>query len=631
MNWKLTGMCLAAVAWMVPGALGAQERPLPEFDKSQAVQMLRSGDMAAIFSVAHRAAADMTFGGPGASPQLRAELVSALERAAAKEAERLQRGGFATEAEGEVRLELVAAVGRLGDPSTIPLLADVLADFSRDCLADFGELALDDVLRVVQDPDSPDGAIREGLTALRFMVEDGSLRAASLDRVRTATRGHLERPRNFAVLGRAAQLGFVLGDSEFVALVESFAEDPEAIITRGITTARSIEHVQKTLHACPAGRQAAQAAAGDAALPAELPGARTRYPEGRFRSANWWRGRVTRSRRFQVFPAGGCGAHLARQKAFQYRKMSREGGDPRWSEGRAVPTFAEAAEKVIALYAKTWKGSTSEKQWRSSLKRFAYPRIGAMPVNRITTRDVMDVLEANDFWHRTPETARRVRQRIGAVMKWAIAQGHRLDNPSGDAIGAALPRNGHRKEHFRSLPHAEVAAALAKVRDSGAWAGTKLAIEFMVLTASRPGETRLATWEEVDFDTATWTIPETRAKTKRPHRVPLSPRALEVLTEALAIRDHTGLVFPSVMGKAAANVTYTKLLRELEIPAVSHGFRSSFRVWCGDTGVDREVAERALAHTGRNPVEAAYARGSMFERRRGVMTDWSAYVSEGLR
>ena len=195
--------------------------------------------------VAHRAAADMTFGGPGASPQLRAELVSALERAAAKEAERLQRGGFATEAEGEVRLELVAAVGRLGDPSTIPLLADVLADFSRDYLADFGELALDDVLRVVQDPDSPDGAIREGLTALRFMVEDGSLRAASLDRVRTATRGHLERPRNFAVLGRAAQLGFVLGDSEFVALVESFAEDPEAIIALGITTARSIEHVQK--------------------------------------------------------------------------------------------------------------------------------------------------------------------------------------------------------------------------------------------------------------------------------------------------------------------------------------------------------------------------------------------------
>ena len=238
MNWKLTGICVAAAAWMVPRATGAQERPLPEFDKSQAVRMLRSGDMAAIFSVAHRAAADTTFGGPGATVELRTALVSALERAAAREAKRLRRG----------RLELVDAVGRLGEPSTIPLLADVLADFSRDYLADFGELALDDVLRVVQDPDSPDEAIREGLTALRFMVEDGSLGAASLDRVRSATRGHLERPRTFAVLGRAAQLGFVLGDSEFVALVlvlvQSFAEDPEAIVARGITTARSIEHVQ---------------------------------------------------------------------------------------------------------------------------------------------------------------------------------------------------------------------------------------------------------------------------------------------------------------------------------------------------------------------------------------------------
>ena len=244
MNWKLTGICVAAAAWMVPRATGAQERPLPEFDKSQAVRMLRSGDMAAIFSVAHRAAADTTFGGPGATVELRTALVSALERAAAREAKRLRRGRFATEAEGEVRLELVDAVGRLGEPSTIPLLADVLADFSRDYLADFGELALDDVLRVVQDPDSPDEAIREGLTALRFMVEDGSLGAASLDRVRSATRGYLERPRTFAVLGRAAQLGFVLGDSEFVALVQSFAEDPEAIVARGITTARSIEHVQ---------------------------------------------------------------------------------------------------------------------------------------------------------------------------------------------------------------------------------------------------------------------------------------------------------------------------------------------------------------------------------------------------
>ena len=238
----------------------------------------------------------------------------------------------------------------------------------------------------------------------------------------------------------------------------------------------------------------------------------------------------------------------------------------------------------------------------------------------------MRVLLHDDLWHSKAETARRVRQRIGAVMKWSVAKGHRADDPAGNALGAALPRHNGRKQHFRSLPHDEVARALAKVRDSRAWHGTKLAIEFMVLTATRPGETRLATWTEIDFDTATWTIPPERMKARKSHRVPLSPRALQVLAEALEIRDRTGLVFPSVTGRAAANVTYTKLLRELDISCVSHGWRSSFRTWCGDNGVDREVAERALAHTVRNPVEAAYNRGTMFERRRKVMEGWAEYL-----
>ncbi|MCY3677934.1 MAG: tyrosine-type recombinase/integrase [Gemmatimonadetes bacterium] len=314
----------------------------------------------------------------------------------------------------------------------------------------------------------------------------------------------------------------------------------------------------------------------------------------------------------------------ARQKALDNRRTVAQGGDPR---GGGMPTFAQATEKVIALHAKGWKGHVSERQWRNSLATYAFPHIGRKRVDKIMTADVMRVLLADDLWNTKRETARRVRQRIGAVMKWAVAQGYREDNPAGDAIGAALPRNGNRKEHFRSLPHSEVAEALAKVRGSGAWIGTKLAIEFLVLTATRPGETRLATWDEIDLDAATWTIPPDRMKAGRAHRVPLSRRALEVLTEALEIRNDTDLLFPSVTGKAAANVTYTKLLRELEIPAVSHGFRSSFRVWCGDTGVDREVAERALAHTVRNPVEAAYNRGTLFERRREVMRAWGRYIA----
>ena len=350
-------------------------------------------------------------------------------------------------------------------------------------------------------------------------------------------------------------------------------------------------------------------------------------------SKQWiWRGTVY-GRRVDLGLGGYPFTSLAeaRSKAFEHKKLARSGGDPRTARGRGVPTFAELAEKVIALHKKGWKGHVNERQWRNSLRTYAFPHIGTMPVDKITTRDVLRVLEADDFWNRKSETARRVRQRIGAVMKYAMAKGYREDDPAGGAVGVALPKNGNRKKHFRSLPHAEVEGALAKVRNSGAWTGTKLAIEFMVLTATRPGETRLATWDEIDFETATWTIPETRAKTKRPHRVPLSPRALHVLTEAMEIRDRTGLVFPSVTGRAMANVTMTKLLRELGIAAVSHGFRSSFRVWCGDIGVDRELAERALAHTVRNPVEAAYSRGTMFERRRRLMADWATYLSETPR
>ena len=316
----------------------------------------------------------------------------------------------------------------------------------------------------------------------------------------------------------------------------------------------------------------------------------------------------------------------ARQKALDNRRTVAQGGDPR---GGGIETFAQAADKVIALHAKNWKGHVNERQWRNSLDTYVVPHIGRKRVDKITTADVMRVLLADDLWTTKRETARRVRQRLGAVMKWAVAKGYREDNPAGSAITAALPSNGNRKQHFRALPHAEVAAALAKVRASGAWTGTKLAIEFMVLTASRPGETRLATWNEIDFDAATWTISADRMKAGRAHRVPLSRRALEVLTEALDIRDDSGLVFPSVTGKAAANVTYTKLLRELEIPCVSHGFRTSFRIFCGDRGIDREVAERALAHTVRNPVEAAYNRGSLYARRIRVMADWADYLTGG--
>lgn len=347
-------------------------------------------------------------------------------------------------------------------------------------------------------------------------------------------------------------------------------------------------------------------------------------------SKQWiWRGTV-RGRRVDL----GLGGHPyttlaeAREKAFSYRKLSRAGGDPR-ALHRSVPTFAAAVENVIAIHRASWRpGGKSEAQWRASLRDYALPRLGSKRLDQISTADVMAVLLP--IWSTKAETARRLRQRIGAVMKWAIAQGYRHDNPAGDAVGAALPKNTGPRRHFQALPHTQVPAALESVRSSNAWPGTKLALEFLVLTAGRSGEVREARWEEIDLDMAVWIVPPQRMKAGRQHRVPLSVRALGVLDEARRVADGSNLVFPSTgTGRVLSQSTLSKLLRDLSIASVPHGFRTSFRVWCGETGVPREVAEAALAHVVRDKVEAAYARGDLLERRRQVMEAWSRYVTEG--
>ena len=218
-----------------------------------------------------------------------------------------------------------------------------------------------------------------------------------------------------------------------------------------------------------------------------------------------------------------------------------------------------------------------------------------------------------------------MRQRISVIMRWSIAQGHRTDDPASGAITAALPRQDTRKNHQRSVPHGEVAAAVEAVRASQASPVTKLAFEYLVLTACRSGELRGAIWDEVDTDAAAWTVPGARTKSSDEHRVALSGRALEILEAARSLADRSGLIFPSTTGRQLSNNTMRKLLIDLGIPAVPHGFRASFRSWCADTGIPREVAEAALGHvvTG---VEGAYQRSDLLDRRRPVMDQWAAYI-----
>ena len=216
-------------------------------------------------------------------------------------------------------------------------------------------------------------------------------------------------------------------------------------------------------------------------------------------------------------------------------------------------------------------------------------------------------------------------------MKWAIAQGWRLDNPA-DAIAQALPKHDKQVKHRRALPYSQVSDCISAVRQSRAGETTKLAFEFMVLTASRPGETRKAEKFEFNLDKAEWAIPAERMKAKRPHRVPLSPRAVEIVEAASALGDGSELVFPGARkGRPLSENTFRKLANELGFDVDAHGFRSSFRVWTQErTNVAREVAEAALAHSIKDKSEAAYARSEIFEKRRQLMDAWANFLSEEM-
>ena len=195
-------------------------------------------------------------------------------------------------------------------------------------------------------------------------------------------------------------------------------------------------------------------------------------------------------------------------------------------------------------------------------------------------------------------------------------------------MGAALPKNGVHKAHHKALAYDRVGGALAKVRASNAYIGTILAFQFLVLTAARSGEVRGARWDEIDFDARTWTVPGSRMKTGRPHRVPLSAAALGVLRDAREYAGDSALVFPSVSGRAMSDMTMSKLLKGLKIEAVPHGFRSSFRQWAAeDTDTPREVAEFALAHVVGDAAERAYQRSDLFDKRAELMTAWARYVA----
>ena len=315
----------------------------------------------------------------------------------------------------------------------------------------------------------------------------------------------------------------------------------------------------------------------------------------------------------------------ARKSAATAVREAKESAPEPEPESKPVPTFGRAAREYIGANSPTWSNAKHAAQWRNTLARYADPVIGDLPVDEITTADVLAVL--TPIWLEKRETASRVRQRLEKVFDWSIVHGHREKaNPATKAILVGLPKVKQVKVHHRALPYQDVAAALRKIGLCTAYPATKLAFRFLVLAAARSGEVRGADWSEIDWDQRMWTVPASRMKAGSQHRVPLSDQALAVLGDAWELSGGEGLVFPAPKGGAMSDMTFTGLLRRLKVDCVPHGMRSSFRDWCAETGVARDLAEASLAHSlGATTTESAYLRSDMAEPRRGVMQAWAEF------
>lgn len=318
----------------------------------------------------------------------------------------------------------------------------------------------------------------------------------------------------------------------------------------------------------------------------------------------------------------------ARAAAFLTRQKIAQGIDPvaeRKQERQIIPTFRDAAVAVHQEHQEGWKNGKHQKQWLATLETYAFPSLGNLTVDQIEGPAIRDVLAP--IWLSKPETARRVRQRIGTVLDWACAKGFRATEAPMRSLSKGLPRQPKKDGHFAALPYAHVPAFIAKLKERHS-AG-RLALEALILTAARSGEIRGATWSELDLEAGVWTIPAVRMKMGRIHSVPLSSGAVDVFERAKALKvAASDLVFPGQnVKKPLSDMTLLKILRDMDLDVTVHGFRSAFRDWVAEqTDYPGEVAEAALAHTVANKVEAAYRRTDFMDKRRSLMNEWADFL-----
>lgn len=338
-------------------------------------------------------------------------------------------------------------------------------------------------------------------------------------------------------------------------------------------------------------------------------------------------------------PFGEITLKQAQDKAIAEREKIRAGIDPLASrqavnqaaavaKAKAI-TFKECAQKYIAAHRAGWKNEKHVRQWENTLSTYAFPIVGDLPVEAVDVNLVIQIIEP--IWTTKNETAGRLRGRIESVLDWATVRKYRQgENPARwkGNLDHLLPAQTkvQKVEHHAALPYTDMPTfwpLLLEQQGMGA-----LALQLLILTATRSGEVRGAAWHEIDLDAAVWIIPAARMKAEREHRIPLSSQAIDLLKRVPKMHG-TDLVFPGLRNKPLSDMTLTAVLRRMGRGDITaHGFRSTFRDWTAETtNYPREVAEMALAHAVGNAVEAAYRRGDLFDKRRRLMADWANYAT----
>jgi integrase len=332
----------------------------------------------------------------------------------------------------------------------------------------------------------------------------------------------------------------------------------------------------------------------------------------------------------------------AREKAREARELVRAGVDPIQRQREAASalraaaatalTFDDCAASYIKAHEASWRNVKHGQQWRNTLKAYVSPAFGGLLVRDVGLTHVLQVLEP--IWTEKNETASRLRSRIELVLDWASARGLRSGpNPARwrGHLDKLLPKPSKVKspEHHAAVPVGQAGAFMERLRQMDGMGAR--ALEFAVLTAARSGEVRGAKWSEIDERAKVWIVPADRMKAGKEHRVPLSDAA-SALLKTLPRVGGSDLLFPGPKGNTLSDMALTAVMRRMQVPAVPHGFRSTFRDWAAErTNYPREVAEMALAHAIGDKVEAAYRRGDLFEKRRHLMADWAAFLSQPER